>query len=306
MFPLLMRVVDRAGLLDLGDYGIEGLSALIDLPEEVLQPGLDALLKRGVVSMAGTHLLLPKFLDAQEAAASDVARQRKARELARDVAARDAILSEPVTKRDEMSRAVTACHEPSQVVTPSLPSRAVPSVPKVKTLAGSPPAAAKSTPVSAMGGMPAPPGLDRRDDSGTREAVDALRAAWNELTGPPVKRWDPPTPEKRQDDRRDLALRALKRRPLEEWRKVFAIIARSPHHNGDNDRGWVADPDYALRPRGTKPEPAAQALDGSGPFAFGSRETKGRAQGADTDWSTPAPRTDDGQIDVAAILGSRR
>ncbi len=124
----LFRKVDRAGVWELGDDGVEGLSVVLALPPEVVEPGLVPLLKRGTVVVQGGTLLIPNFLEAQEAKQSDKARQRSARERARDVAAAG------VTLRDQPSRhvtightdsdPVTRGHTASQPVTPSLPSRA--------------------------------------------------------------------------------------------------------------------------------------------------------------------------------------
>ncbi len=138
VLPLLMRVLDRAGLIDLGEYGTEGLAAILDLPEEVVEPGLGALLKRGTLRMSGSFLLMPNFLEAQEAKASDAQRQRESRGRARDLAkAVEAGVLVPaipdnqsriVTDGHESGQEVTGGHAESRVVTPScaVPSRAVP------------------------------------------------------------------------------------------------------------------------------------------------------------------------------------
>lgn len=93
------------------------------------------------------------------------------------------------------------------------------------------------------------------------EDVARLKDEWNALTSPPIPRW-----EKTPKLRRRLALNALKRRPLSEWREVFRLANDSPYCRGENDSGWLADPDYVLRPEGKKPEPAAQALERAGAF----------------------------------------
>jgi len=136
---MLFRVVDRAGLIELGTDGVPGLAIALQLPEDVVRRGLDGLLGRGTVEQHGTTIVIPNFIDAQECRQSDAARQRKAREVARDLAS--------VTNRDEVSRAVTKTtenvtrgHTASQPVTPSLavPSRTngegaqAPTQPKVK------------------------------------------------------------------------------------------------------------------------------------------------------------------------------
>ena len=126
----LLRKVDRAGVLDVGDDGELGLAAVLELPlEEVVEPGIAQLVKRGVVVNSGTAYLLPNFLAAQEAVASDRQRQRDARDrrraatmtaaAERDQASRNVTdESRSVTERHAESRGVTSCH--------SEPSRAVP------------------------------------------------------------------------------------------------------------------------------------------------------------------------------------
>jgi len=126
----LLRKVDRAGVLDVGDDGELGLAAVLELPlEEVVEPGIAQLVKRGVVVNSGTAYLLPNFLAAQEAVASDRQRQRDARDrrraatmsaaAERDQSSRSVTgESRSVTERHAESRGVTGCH--------SEPSRAVP------------------------------------------------------------------------------------------------------------------------------------------------------------------------------------
>lgn len=91
----------------------------------------------------------------------------------------------------------------------------------------------------------------------TERALSALQAVWNETTTAPLPRW-----VEMPKDRQAAALAALKRRPLEQWREVFRRIEASPFCRGHNDRGWVANVDWAMRPAGQKPEPAARILEG--------------------------------------------
>lgn len=133
LFILLLRKVDRAGLLDLGKPGKRGVAVAIGHAREWarLEPALEELLTDGCVRLVddGRRMLVPNFLAAQEAKASDKSRQQKSRETARDVAAAGHIIS-----RDESSHGVTDSHISGQNVTtghatsrPVTPSRAVPS-----------------------------------------------------------------------------------------------------------------------------------------------------------------------------------
>ncbi len=116
LFPLVLRKVDRAGVLDMGRHGERGLAAMLRLPEPVVSAGLAGLLEDGCVVMSGTRLVVRNFIEAQEATQSDKARKRAERERSR---ARAITPDEPVTFRDDQSRTVTKSHEESRAVTPS-------------------------------------------------------------------------------------------------------------------------------------------------------------------------------------------
>jgi len=155
-----MRELDRAGVLDMGEHGIMGLAALVALPLDVVEVGMAWWVKCGTFEVAGDgQLVMPNFLDAQEAVKSDAQRAREHRERARDrvrsggaiVTGRDAPVTNrdeavtksdgPVTDRHAPSRAVTPnrtvpclpCRtEPAEPAEPSLPLTLTPEAPKVK------------------------------------------------------------------------------------------------------------------------------------------------------------------------------
>lgn len=104
LWPLMLRVLDRAGIFEMGKHGVAGLAAAVRLPLEVVEPGLAALLANEYVVQAGSTLTAPNYVEAQEAPTSD--RQRKREQRDRD-------------RRDQLSRAVTTSHEESQEVTKS-------------------------------------------------------------------------------------------------------------------------------------------------------------------------------------------
>jgi hypothetical protein len=136
LWPLLLREVDRAGLLELGKHGARGLAALVKMPAEVVEPGLAGLLDDGCAELHGTQIVIPNFIEAQEATQSDAQRKRESRERARAVAVlavvtnRD-VQSQNVTSSHETGPNVTNGHKQSQVVTSghSVPCLTVPSVP---------------------------------------------------------------------------------------------------------------------------------------------------------------------------------
>jgi hypothetical protein len=119
LLPAIMRKLDRSGIIDIGDDGDEGLAAVVEVPLEFLQAGLPELLRRRVFQLVRGKLVMPNFLEAQEAKQSDAQRKRESREKQRVAA----LQSQPVT----------TCPDQSQKVTPSLaePSRAEPSLPPI-------------------------------------------------------------------------------------------------------------------------------------------------------------------------------
>ncbi len=95
---LMLRKADRAGVIDVGDHGIEGLSVLLELPFEIVDQGVRQLETRGVVVHARTSWVFPNFLEAQEvisaSGGSSTERMRVHRERRRDTAKLQAIFSE--------------------------------------------------------------------------------------------------------------------------------------------------------------------------------------------------------------------
>lgn len=123
---MLLRIVDRAGVLDDIEDPVEDLSLMTGLPEEVVQIGYERLEKSGAVELRGSYLLIPNFIEAQEASKSDAQRQRESREGRRaralSVTKRDNGETEcdsDELKRDKKSQPVTSGHNRSQVVTPT-------------------------------------------------------------------------------------------------------------------------------------------------------------------------------------------
>jgi hypothetical protein len=138
---LLERKLDRAGVLDLAEYAGEQMNeviaVMVDLPEEVVGVGLPALLKRKTFERHGQFLVMPNFIDAQEASSSPKARAKAQREKARDLARAQAggitFRDAAVTKRDASSQNVTQAYEDpenresaSQNVTPGSDPFALP------------------------------------------------------------------------------------------------------------------------------------------------------------------------------------
>ena len=117
LFWELLRKVDRAGLLDLGKSGVRGVSATTGIPLDVVERALPVLLNDGCVAMNGKVLIMPNYIDAQEARQSDKQRQRECRAKARDSAVSGHTVSQNVTGCDENGG---GCHTDSKSVTPCL------------------------------------------------------------------------------------------------------------------------------------------------------------------------------------------
>ena len=109
LFCLLLRKVNRAGVIDLGRHGAKGLSVHFGGPLAwpSLETALKELIESGCVTIGGPSLEIPNFVEAQAATQSAIARKRTERERERD----------GVTKRDSGSRNVTEGHEESRDVT---------------------------------------------------------------------------------------------------------------------------------------------------------------------------------------------
>lgn len=119
VFPLLLKAADRAGVIDLGDEGLVGLSALIGIPLEVVTPGIETLRAKGTIRVTAKVIVIPKFIEAQEVPISDAARKRAQRERTRDIAAQAEILKAVQAVGEDVSRGVTRGHAASQPVTPN-------------------------------------------------------------------------------------------------------------------------------------------------------------------------------------------
>jgi hypothetical protein len=169
LFCLLLRKVDRAGILPLGKHGKKAVSVAIGHGHQwgMLEDPLEELLTDGCVRIDGDHLLIPNFIEAQEATQSDAARKRAQRERARaSVTNRDEGGTPPPGSPDMESRGVTGpagnvteCHaEPDtgHAVTPTVtpncavPSRAEPPEPN-QPAAVERPAAARKTILGPLG-----------------------------------------------------------------------------------------------------------------------------------------------------------
>jgi len=100
LFGLILRELDRAGILVTGKLGLRAVAVIVRAPWEEIEKPLAELLEDGCLIFREDLKLIvaPNFLEAQEAVQSDRARQRTHRERARDLA-RARSLGVPVDSR---------------------------------------------------------------------------------------------------------------------------------------------------------------------------------------------------------------
>lgn len=121
LFYSLLRIVTRAGVLDLGKTGKRAVAVLLGAGsdwKEIVE-ALDELIADGSVQVNGATLVIPNFIEAQEAVKSDRARAKAARIKKRDekVTKRDGTLTNReggVTGNEDASRGVTERHAASR------------------------------------------------------------------------------------------------------------------------------------------------------------------------------------------------
>lgn len=202
VFYELCRKVDRTGFMPMGRTGYRGVSGLLHIPVDIITAGMEALIEDGCVHRVADGILIPNFLEAQEARQSDAMRKRQQRQRDRD--SRNVPLSldsatPNVTQRDSSSderprshvesRAVQSSHAASPQVTSShpVPCCTVPcltkptnaeapqagSVGSVEELPEPRPDAGPPSPAGAPFGLPTPetPSAPRR---GRRKGAQAM------------------------------------------------------------------------------------------------------------------------------------
>lgn len=88
----LLRKVDRAGVLDVGDDGELGLAAVLELPlEEVVEPGIAQLVKRGTVEVAAGGYVIQNFTKAQTAGDPSPAAMKQRRHRAKKLSSSETV-----------------------------------------------------------------------------------------------------------------------------------------------------------------------------------------------------------------------
>jgi hypothetical protein len=155
VFALLIRKLDRAGVLDDVTDAVADVALIIRMPEEIVRVGLDRLLETRTLELRGACLVSPRYVEAQTATKSDKLRSWELRKRRRDQARAEPIavvvtpaevaerrvtesgvsvteptrtVSPPPRTVSDSSRGITGGHAASRSVTPSLayPSLALP------------------------------------------------------------------------------------------------------------------------------------------------------------------------------------
>lgn len=122
VLALTLRKLDRSGLLD-GVQDAADLAVMLanGIPVQIVDTGLQRLLTLEVFQFTPEGLLMPHFIEAQEARKSDPQRQRESREKKRAMSRNVTLESRNVTDQSRNvsfeSQLVTRCHTLSQPVT---------------------------------------------------------------------------------------------------------------------------------------------------------------------------------------------
>lgn len=272
LLELIMRKLDRAGVLPLGKQGKRGVAIAIGHPQrwETIAPALEELLDDGCLVVAGAALVMPNFLEAQTAVQSDRMRQQVHRERRRDLArAQEAGL--PVTLRDVESQPVTESHVRSRGVTNGHSDLCL-TVPFGEAAAVAPPRVLTTTSPSQPPDPESPPPADvaygsngGRTGGGDAPPVDNPATGQGEGSGAkPARRARvakaPPVSPAAEELSVDLAEAIKSHAPL-----FATTLARMD--------GWARDIDLALRVDGRSPEQLRAVID----YVHRSSETFWRA-----------------------------
>ncbi len=252
LLPLILRKLDRAGLMPLEGHGAAGLAAIVELPLEVVEVGLAALEKDGCVRLVAGVLVSPNFIEAQEAAQSDAQRKRESRARARDLAAASRI----VTGGHDSGQNVTSGHVESRPVTSghSVPSLSVPSLSDP-----SPPISPSGGPADLLKLVGPDQGAKKKRKADQEPLPFTLAACCDELrkTGGVIV--DPFPAEARFAVHMTRIVRSYPQ--LEDWRRVGAWLAAGGDGYGSGWRGGKPDLGTLLRQMGAWRQQAA-AWDG--------------------------------------------
>ena len=122
LLPLLLRRLDGAGVLECGRARpVDAVAIVVGLPIEVVNVGLEALLSDGVLESIERGLLMPNYIEAQEATKTEAGKKRDQRE--RHRAQARVTVKAPVPECPVVSPSVPECPPPAYP-SPAQPSPA--------------------------------------------------------------------------------------------------------------------------------------------------------------------------------------
>jgi hypothetical protein len=167
----LLRKVDRAGVLEHGG-DLDLLPELLRIPADIFTLGLERLARRGVITMTAVAIILPNYLDAQEATWTSAQRMRelRARRRERSLAPDGSTVTTRNGGETGSNQSETSCNERvtdvTLLVTDSATRRALPDKPEEpdREIPGDSPAAR--------------PGLDSPLDASERQANRESKTAY--------------------------------------------------------------------------------------------------------------------------------
>lgn len=215
LFLHLMRKLDGAGLIEVGSMNpVQALSMQLDLPAEVVKAGLPHLITSTTARVDTGALMVPNWIAAQEARKTEAQKKRDQRQRFRDQRTHSQIT--------EIRESLVPRSPPVSPAVPLQPSPALPAQPS------------PAPQLLLTGGTP----------SADEDLVSRLQRLWNDEKPAECPRW-----EKTSTARRTAAKARLEQEPnLGVWRTAIQKLQSSAFVKGENDRGWVGDPTWLLRP----------------------------------------------------------
>ena len=212
LFGLLLKDCDGAGQIGLGRSGIAGLAEAVGLPVEVVRAGVAGLEADGSVTLGNAVLTIEKFVEAQDAIATNAARQRRFKE--RRKAAKEQDTSVTVGNAVTVGngrREETRVEEKKQQIM----------------------SASADVGQGSLPGLPAQSARAPKKPKEHHLDTVVVFAYWQRVHGHPRAKLD--------EDLADLIDAARKTFSVDDLKLAVDGCKASPHHMGQNDRKTVYD-----------------------------------------------------------------
>jgi len=233
VLALTLRKLDRSGVLEIGGRDpAQAIAMTTGLPVEIVEIGLPRLIAEEVLEMGDRTLVMPKYLDAQEAVQTDAHRAREYRSRMRDKARTSRNVTDASRNVTETSRGVTRRHAASLLAVPS----------RTKELE-SPTEILVPHGTNGVEPEASPPGEEKPI------SPEELMDTWNEVCQP----LGLPVVKEVRGSRRQRVMARLREHPkVEFWQSVFASIRRSAFLQGrskpaNGHPNWRASFDWLVQ-----------------------------------------------------------